>query len=343
MVFCKNHRFFLSILLLVAGMSAAKKAAPKAPVQAQPTRLLKYETARGFGTAGGIYFKIDANDATLANKPKNPGNARQSFQIYLNNIKTQEFFVFYYQIGENQNQVNAVWLLPEGQYQVIRLSTVDRKGDLRRWVATVPQAPFQVWRGSVSNLGLWTVRAFGKQGLGFNMQMQPQAFEISELMKYSGGKPVINGYSKMMQTVSKYRSQLEVEETPRQTGGTTLAAYAYTRRINLQYTVELARERQLRTKFTETVRLYDANLRQCYNNGLAENGDLKGKVSFSFLLSKNTPHLDSLKTQKDELRSPEVLSCLLTELAYISFPIQKDISGVLTLNFKVKERMRGTN
>lgn len=279
------------------------------------------------------------NEGALYLELETPG--WKQVKVHLYQPSTQKTFVFTQNVTDNTHAVQALWLIPEGKYTLIRIATQDDDKGEKKWMAKQTGGkPFVVERDTISNLGTWSLSALNKSSnLNANFLMQPTGLEIEELQKKGFRKGVINGFSGLMQTVSKYRSALGgvTEKAKGEESKTALAAYRFSRSLILSYNANLFRHNDAhRESFNQTLQLYDNNWRQCYKLGLANRPDLAGTVMFSFLVESG--RLSNVSAQQDKLRDASVISCLSEELAALSVPMNKNMMGVIHFSFNFKDR-----
>ena len=110
----------------------------------------------------------------------------------------------------------------------------------------------------------------------------------------------------------------------------------FNRQIAMFYKLDLFRHNYNSKAFAGVLNTNDVNLRRCYTYRLDFNDDLRGTLSFTFLLSKQTGTMIKLKNTGGTANDPKLVECVFLELSKMQFPVKENMIGELVYTYDVK-------
>ena len=175
---------------------------------------------------------------------------------------------------------------------------VDAAGAKRVWEAADEgsrKQTFLVKRQCLSNLGLWTLSPVGEVGLSVAFNMIPNSYKEEGRKTDSSVAAVLNGFTGLIQDKIGGSKVLKGADTNYEDPNELRATITFTRQIAMFYKLNLFQHNYHAKAVANVLSVYDPNLRRCYTDRLDFNDALRGEVTFTFLLSKQTGTMSKLK------------------------------------------------
>lgn len=323
---CRRILILVAGCALVCGFADAKKAVN---YTASPWKG-EYFTQK----QGGFYVKMLLKDFAASAQTKFlTGN----IQVIAYNLLSKRQYIINHKMALTDGFPAEIWKLSSGKYEIRSIAMVDMAGVLRRWSSGPDdRRTFLVPRQSLSNLGLWTLKPFGKDKLSVKFDMIPNSYTESGSKSESSVAAVVDGFSGLIQ--QKIGGKKVIDGADDGYGGSKQirATMTYTRQIAMFYALNLFRHNYLAQQVSQVLVVYDPNLRRCYTDRLEYNEALKGDVKFTFLLSKSTGTMTRIKQSGGTMTDPKLIRCMYLELGAIQFPVSENIVGEVTYSFDVR-------
>lgn len=286
------------------------------------------------GRQGGLYVKIATEKFTASAQTKFlTGN----IQITAYNLLSKRTFIISHKMARIDGYPAEIWKLPAGKYELRSIEMVDTSGVKRRWVTGVKsRKTFIVKRQCLSNLGLWTLRPFGKDKLSVKFEMIPNSYSEMGAKKDSSVAVVLDGFTGLIQQQFGGKKVLAGADDDHSGKNEIRAVITYTRQISMFYALNLFRHNYLAQEISQVLVVYDPNLRRCYTDRLDDKEHLRGDVKFTFLLSKTSGTMTKIKHSGGSAADPKLVRCMYLELAQIQFPIKENIVGEVTYTYDAR-------
>jgi hypothetical protein len=286
------------------------------------------------GKQGGLYVKIATEKFAASAQTKFlTGN----IQITAYNLLSKRTYIVSHKMARIDGYPAEIWKLPSGKYELRSIEMVDTAGVRRRWVTGLKnRKTFIVKRQCLSNLGLWTLRPFGKDKLSVKFEMIPNSYSEMGAKKESSVAVVLDGFSGLVQEQFGGKRVLAGADDDHSGKNEIRAVITYTRQISMFYALNLFRHNYLAQAVSQVLIVYDPNLRRCYTDRLEYNENLRGDVKFTFLLSKASGTMTKLKNTGGSAADPKLVRCMYLELAQIQFPVKENIVGEVTYTYDIR-------
>ena len=316
-------RVFLTLsLVLVSSSSAEVKAANALAVKQWNGEYFKERE-------GGVYLKTALLDF--------PKAVTSNIQVTLFGIIQQQRFTFSNSQVERSAPPREIWKVPSGKYKIERIELVDHMGTKRSWVATSTEVKtIIVPRVMLSNLGLWTIRPAGAQGLSVKFEMTENTYSEKNSAKDSSVAAVVNGFTGSIQKVLGGKKVIEGADRGYSDDKILRATASFTRQIAMFYRVDLFKHNKYAKDVTAALSAFDAKIRDCYVRALTANATLKGDLVFQIIASAKTGTIRQARKSKGTVSDGAMADCIVGELQQIPMPIQENMLGELTFIFEVK-------
>lgn len=278
---------------------------------------------------GGVYVKTVLADF--------PTVVTSNVQITLFGIIQQRRFTFSNAQVDRSAAPRDIWKVPSGKYKIERIEIVDHAGTKRSWVANSSDVKtIIVPRIMLSNLGLWTIRPAGAQGLSVKFEMTENTYTEKNPAKDSSVAAVVNGFTGSIQKVLGGKKVIEGADRGYSDDKTLRATASFTRQIAMFYRVDLYKHNKYSKDVTSALAAFDAKIRECYIRALSANATLKGDLVFQIIASAKTGTIRQARKSKGSISDGAMSDCIIDELQQIPMPIQENMLGELTFMFEVK-------
>ncbi len=323
---CKLTLILVAGFVLVSGAALAQKSVP---FTAAPWKGEFFTPKQG-----GLYVKVLPKNFAASEQTKFlTGNV----QLTVYNLLSKRFYVISHALGDVEGFPREIWKLTSGKYEIRSIEMVDMAGQKRRWVSgPSTRKTFVVPRQSISNLGLWTLKPFGKDKLSVKFDMIPNSYTESNSKSESSVAAVVDAFSGLIQERFGGKKVIEGSDDGYSTNKQVRATITFTRQISMFYALNLFRHNYVAQEVSNVLVVYDPNIRRCFTDRLEEKEDLRGDVKFTFLLSKATGTMNKVKNTGGTASDPLLVRCMYLELGQMQFPIKENIVGEVTYTFDVK-------
>lgn len=323
---CRLSLILLAVFVLVSGNAIAQK---KVPFTAAPWKGEFFTPKQG-----GLYVKIlPKNFAASAQTNFLTGNVKLT--VY--NLLTKRLYIVNHALGDIEGFPREIWKLTSGKYEIKSVEMVDMAGQKRRWVSGPSnRKTFVVPRQSISNLGLWTIKPFGKDKLSVKFDVIPNSYTETNSNSESSVAAVVDGFSGLIQERFGGKKVIEGSSDGYSTNKQIRATITFTKQISMFYALNLFRHNYIAQEVSNVLVVFDPNIRRCFTDRLEEKEDLRGDVKFTFLLSKATGTMNKVKNTGGTASDPKLVRCMYLELSQMQFPIKENIVGEVTYTFDVK-------
>jgi hypothetical protein len=315
-------------------MLAVALVAALAPLSASaaPPSLAEWKGEYFEKRQGALYLKVGLKGFKAS---KQSSSTVTNVQITITNLLKKRDFLVSHELQDVEAGPRTVWKLPSGKYTVKQLEMVDAAGVRRTWKATKKRA-FSVKRLCISNLGLWTLSPKGEDGLSVKFAMVANSYRETGSKKDSSVAAVVNGFNGLIQEKLAGKALLAKADDDYSSPRELRATLTFTRQIAMFYKLDLMRHNHHAREVAEVLSTFDPNLRTCYTDRLEYNDKLKGDVTFTFLLSKETGTMSKLRHTGGTADDPKLVECIYYELAKIQFPVAENMLGELTYTYDVR-------
>jgi len=258
-------------------------------------------------------------------------------QIVLYGIIQQQSFMFSNTQVDPSAPPREIWKLPSGKYRVDKIELTDAAGVKRVWTSN-PKAPLAVLvpRVMLSNLGLWTIRPAGTNGLNIKFAMVPNSYTEKAAAKDSSVAAVVNGFTGSIQKVIGGKKVLQGAEKQYSDENTIRATATFTRQIEMFYRIELFKHNKYGKDVMQAIAAFDAPIRRCYTTALESNGSLKGDLVFQVIASAKTGSIRQARKSRGAINDGTMTDCIIAELEQIPMPIDENMIGELFFTFGAK-------
>jgi hypothetical protein len=299
---------------------------------ANVTKLLAVKEWRGEyfkKKEGGLFLKTSLVEFA--------GVVTSNVQVTLFGIIQQQYYTF----SNTQVALSAapreIWKLPSGKYRLERVELIDHAGVRRTWAAN-PNSKVAVLvpRVMVSNLGLWTIKPLGSNGLSIKFQMIANTYSEKSAAKDSSVAAVVNGFTGSVQKVIGGKKVIEGADRDYSDDKTLRATASFTRQIGMYYRVDMFKHNKYAKDIMSAISAFDPKIRQCYTSALNQNSLLKGDLVFQVVASAKTGTIRQARKSKGSISDGGMIDCIIEELGQIPMPIQENMLGELTFIFETK-------
>ncbi len=278
---------------------------------------------------GAVYLKTVTADFPKAVTGK--------VQVVLYGIIQQQSFMFSNAQVDPSAPPREVWKLPSGKYRVDKIELTDHAGVKRSWNAN-PKAPLAVLvpRVMLSNLGLWTIRPAGANGLNVKFAMVPNSYTEKAAAKDSSVAAVVNGFTGSIQKVIGGKKVLEGAEKQYSDENMIRATATFTRQIEMYYRIDLFKHNRYAKDVMQAIAGFDAPIRRCYTTALESNAALKGDLVFQVIASAKTGTIRQARKSRGAITDGTMTDCIIAELEQIPMPVDENMIGELSFIFGSK-------
>lgn len=327
---CQLEGRALRLLVWVVSMGLALALADVPRAHAVTEQVTPWQGEFFTQNQGAFYFKARANDptGTLGNV-----GLDGEIRVTLYSVIERRSYVFNQSIIVEKGRPSFIWKLPAGKYWILKVDVVDTQGATRTWQPKKPDS-IVIQRQCMSNLGLWVLRPKGKTGLAVTFKMVPNSYwEKGGEKDKSSIAAVINGFRGFVQKRFAGVERVKASRRDHSTGEELRGTMQSTRQIAMFYKLNLFKHNQYAQDVSDVLNVYDAKLRTCYTDRLDFNENLRGNITFRFILSRETGTMRKISFAKGTLNDPKMIECLILELAQIQFPPKETMIGELTYTF----------
>jgi len=289
-------------------------------------------------TQSALYLRVAAADFLASPRDGSLiGSAPMDVEVELFEIIRQRVWRIRQRIGDADEMPREMWKLPSGKYRVRRIQVVDRKGKLRFW--TGPKSGGQsivLARLCLANLGVWTIRPLGQNGLTVQFQMAPNVYIEEGPKSESSIAAVIDGFTRSVQETFGGKRLLSAAAEGYGGPQQIRATVTTTRQIAMFYKLNLFKHNQHARDVASTLAGFDAPLRGCYVSRLDARSDLRGSLTLGFLMSTTTGTMRKVRRTGGTIDDGELVGCLAAELEQILFSVPENMLGELGYTFDVQ-------
>ncbi len=323
---CKMMPILVAGFVLISGVAQAQKTVP---FTAAPWKGEFFTSKQG-----GLYVKMLPKDFAASGQTKFlTGNV----QLTVYNLLTKRLYIVSHSLGDVEGFPREIWKLTSGKYEIRSVELVDMAGQKRRWVSGPSnRRTFVVPRQSIANLGLWTLKPFGKDKISIKFEMIPNSYTETSRKSESSVAAVVDAFSGLIQERFGGKKVVEGSDDGYSSNKQIRATITFTRQISMFYALNLFRHNYVAQDVSNVLVVYDPNIRRCFTDRLEEKDDLRGDVKFTFLLSKATGTMNKVKNTGGTASDPTLVRCMYLELGQMQFPIKENIVGEVTYTFDVK-------
>lgn len=258
-------------------------------------------------------------------------------QVVLYGIIQQQSFVFSNAQVDPTAPPREIWKLPSGKYRVDKIELIDHAGVKRSWNAN-PKAPLAVLvpRVMLSNLGLWTIRPAGANGLNVKFAMVPNSYTEKAAAKDSSVAAVVNGFTGSIQKVIGGKKVLDGAEKQYSDENMIRATATFTKQIEMYYRIDLFKHNKYAKDVMQAIAAFDAPIRRCYTTALEGNASLKGDLVFQVIASAKTGTIRQARKSRGAINDGTMTDCIIAELEQIPMPVDENMIGELSFAFGAK-------
>ena len=281
---------------------------------------------------GGFFFSLDMKNFRGKNR------LVTDVQVTVRDILRQKTFVVSAEPTRDPSSVaGQIWAAGRGKYQVESIVIVDGSGIKRTWSGSTVYRDFVVKRQCLSNLGRWTIVPEGRDRLKVAFNMVPNVFrENGKAKKDSSIAAVLDGFNGLIQEAFGGARVLTGADNDYSSTHELRRSITFNRQIAMFYKLDLFRHNYNSKAISAVLNTNDVNLRRCYTDRLDFNDDLRGTLSFTFLLSKQTGTMIKLKNTGGTANDPKLVECVFLELSKMQFPVNENMIGQLVYTYDVK-------
>ena len=281
---------------------------------------------------GGFFFSLDMKNFRGKNR------LVTDVQVTVRDILRQKTFVVSADPTRDPSSVaGQIWAAGRGKYQVESIVIVDGSGIKRTWSGSTVYRDFVVKRQCLSNLGRWTIVPEGRDRLKVAFNMVPNVFrENGKAKKDSSIAAVLDGFNGLIQEAFGGARVLTGADNDYSSTHELRRSITFNRQIAMFYKLDLFRHNYNSKAISAVLNTNDVNLRRCYTDRLDFNDDLRGTLSFTFLLSKQTGTMIKLKNTGGTANDPKLVECVFLELSKMQFPVNENMIGQLVYTYDVK-------
>ncbi|MBM4251639.1 MAG: AgmX/PglI C-terminal domain-containing protein [Deltaproteobacteria bacterium] len=230
-----------------------------------------------------------------------------------------------------------IWIAATGKYRLDKIELVDGTGAKRTWMGDADQQRYSVKKQCLSNLGRWIVRPQGADGLALTFEPIANPFkEQGKDRKDSSVAAVIDGKTGLVQEVFAGKKAINNAESDNSTTNELRRSITFTRQISMFYKLDLMRHNYHAKSIAAILNANDASVRRCYTDRLDFNDNLRGTLSFTFLLSKQSGTMAKLKHTGGSANDPKLAECVYLALSSMQFPVPDNMVGELVYTYDVK-------
>ena len=317
---------------IIAGFIAVL-AVPGGHAQTQlPSSLKEWHGEYFDKKQGGFFFSLDMKNFRGKNRMVT------DVLVTVRDILGQKTFVVSADPSRDPSSVaGQIWATGRGKYQVESIVVVDGSGIKRTWSGSAMYRDFVVKRQCLSNLGRWTIAPEGRDSLKVVFSMVPNVFrENGKTKKDSSIAAVLDGFNGLVQEAFGGSRVLTGADTDYSSTHELRRSITFHRQIAMFYKLDLFRHNYNSKAISGVLNTNDVNLRRCYTDRLDFNDDLRGTLSFTFLLSKQTGTMIKLKNTGGTANDPKLVECVFLELSRMQFPVNENMIGELVYTYDVK-------
>lgn len=284
---------------------------------------------------GGFFVHMEVESPDSKSLTLGDGS---TIQVTLVNLLTRETYRFNPGVSELSTPPKEIWKIHSGKYLIKTIEKVDALGTIRRYrPKNASEAKtFIVKRFTLSNLGVWRLSPTRDTGLGLKVSMIPNRYTEEGPPSESSVNHVIDGYNGTFQ--QEVRGNTELADKGKSRANRQLRSTVTTRRqLAMYYKINLFKHNYYAKSMSDTLTVYDTAMRQCYTDRMDQTGeDIKGQITFTFLLAKSSGTLTKVKNSSGSIKDPELIRCLSLKLQSIQFSPNQSMIGELSYTFDVK-------
>ncbi len=322
-----------ALLVAAAGSGGASPEAPSNPgVQEQPSNLRLNEWH-------GEYFDKNRGAFFVSLNLQNfRGGFTSDVQVYLTDILRSSTVMISLDPNRQPTSVaGQIWAASTGKYRVDKIELVDSTGAKRTWVRDADHYRYAVKRQCLSNLGRWTVKPQGSDGLAVTFESIANPFkEQGKERKESSVAAVIDGKTGLVQEIFAGKKAISSADNDNSTTNELRRSITFTRQIVMFYKLDLMRHNYHAKTIAEVLNAHDGTVRRCYTDRLDFNDNLRGTLNFTFLLSKQSGTMAKLKHTGGSANDPKLAECVYLALSSMQFPVPDNMVGELIYTYDVK-------
>jgi hypothetical protein len=284
---------------------------------------------------GGFFVHVEVESPDAKTLVLGDGS---TIQVTLVNLLTRETYRFNPTASEATTPPKEIWKIHSGKYLIKTIEKVDSMGTIRRYKPknTSEAKTFIVKRFNLSNLGVWRLNPIRDTGLGLKISMIPNRYTEEGAPSDSSVNQVIDGYNGGFQQEVRGRTDLADKGASR--ANRQLRTTVTTRRqLAMFYKLNLFKHNYFAKSMSDTLTVYDTAMRKCHTDRMDQTGeDIKGQITFTFLLAKSSGTLTKIKNSNGSIKDPELIRCLSLKLQSIQFSPNTSMIGELSYTFDVK-------
>lgn len=352
---CRVRWVMVAILLcLLAGGGAARAATPAVP-------LVRWAGEEFGSHAGAAFVDVVARGFPRAE------SAEISADLILYSVIERKFYAMSLKdVPAEPPRERIIWTLGTGKYLVRAVRVTAGK---RRWVWDGGQGTAFLVKGrTLSNLGLWVLEPEGERGVRVRRKMTANPYADARfggrvagvvdgfrgLEQSQPGAPVPVATPVAVATSLPSQGPAPVAEPPpplsfhspertravkvreSRDGSQLEVALKQTRIISLFYKLDLFKDNAHASELVQVFKRKDGTFRACFTKRMTRNGNAKGDVIFSFVISNKTLGIKGLRQVGGSFNDPAVIECLANEMENLRFPVERTMLGQLTWDFSVQ-------
>lgn len=270
------------------------------------------------------------------------GVLNRELRVDLYHETKKMFYTFVQKINANRTSISDAFLLPVGNYRLVKVSVLDDQNVRRSWYLDTSDFPVvRVKQGTVSNLGKWMISQTGKDRLDVEFLATDNAFVLADARVRGGIKTAIDGFSGVILEQSEVYNPVETADFGFR--GEVVGEYSYSRNVQLTYELNLFRENKYAGSIKSALDRNFASLSQCYNQTVSASTRPQGKLLLSFVASPAGQSFKSLQVQQSEFRHPALQKCIMDQLQQVRLSVTKNLMGVITMRFLIEDRAASTH
>ncbi len=250
-----------------------------------------------------------------------------TFAFILQGRKYHYRYNFHAKTSDPRLPPQTYWKIHEDVYDLVEASLVDERG--RRRVFKGPYAkPLLVKPQSLSSMGRWYL-IYGKTEGTLSMLLKPWHMNVS-LAGWKGSvQTLIDAFTGTLYQTYRGPSAQDPSALRK--------VIRVSRGISMLYKIDLYRQNAYAPDLARVLEANDADIRSCYTDLLEKQGDVKGKLAYSFVYSGNNQGIKSLKLREATITDPGFQECMDLKLRGLTFPLRQSVAGDLLFQFTIVE------